>query len=93
MVDLFENPVHNAVRVFSCFSMSGNSVMCQGKMKFAKNVWKMSGNFTFEPDEARIIGLNVAFLLNSSNFRLQYCQGNMNLRQGNAREFLSVLNV
>ena len=31
------------VREFFFFSRSGNSVMCQGKMKFCKNVRKMSG--------------------------------------------------
>ena len=32
---------------FKVRELSGNSVMCQGKMKFCKNVREMSGNFTF----------------------------------------------
>ena len=60
--------------------------MSQGKMKFCKNVREMSGNFTFQPDEAGMFGPDVSFLLNPSNFRLQYCQGNLNLCQGNVRE-------
>ena len=40
-------------------------MMCQGKMKFCKNVWEMSVNFTFQPDEARMFGTNIFFLLNS----------------------------
>ena len=36
-----------------------------GKMKFCKNVREMSGNFTFQPDEAGLLGPNVSFLLNS----------------------------
>ena len=39
--------------------------MHQGKMKFCKNVREMSGNFTFQPDEAGMFGPNVSFLLNS----------------------------
>ena len=45
--------------------MSGNSVMCQRKMKFCKNVREMSGNFTFQPDEAGMFGPDVSILLNS----------------------------
>ena len=37
---------------FKVRELSGNSVMCQGKMKFCKNVREMSGNFTFQSDEA-----------------------------------------
>ena len=32
---------------FKVRELSGNSVMCQGKMKLFKNVREMSGNFTF----------------------------------------------
>ena len=32
---------------FKVRELSGNSVMCQGKMKFFKNIREMSGNFTF----------------------------------------------
>ena len=32
---------------FKVRELSGNSVMCQEKMKFCKNVREMSGNFTF----------------------------------------------
>ena len=39
--------------------------MCQGKMKFCKNVRERSGNFTFQTDEARIFGPDIFFLLNS----------------------------
>ena len=49
-------------------------------MKFCKNVREMSGNFTFQPDEAGMFGPNVFFF--PKNFWLQYCQGNLNLRQG-----------
>ena len=78
---------------FKVRDLSGNSVMCQGKMKFCKNVRKMSENFTFQPDEARIFDPDVSSLLHSLNFLLQYCQGNLNLHQGNVREFWSVLIV
>ena len=44
------------------FSRSGNSVLCQGKMKFCKNLREMSGNFTFWPDEARMFGPRYVFL-------------------------------
>ena len=72
--------------------LPGNSVMCQGKMKFCKkNVREMSGNFTFQPDEARMFCPDVFFLLNSLNFRLQYCQGNLNLRQGKVRKCQKIL--
>ena len=60
--------------------------MCRGKMKFCNNVRQMSGNFTLQLDEARIFGPDVSFLLNSSNFWLQYCLGNLNLCQGNVRK-------
>ena len=50
---------------FNVRELSGNSVMCQGKMKFCKNVREMSGNFTFQSDEAGMFGPNVSFLLNS----------------------------
>ena len=46
--------------------------MCRGKMKFCKNVREMSGNFTFQLDEARIFGPNISLLLNSTNFRLKF---------------------
>ena len=49
---------------FQVRELSGNSVMCQGKMKFCKNVREMSGNFTFQPDEARMFGTDMFFLLN-----------------------------
>ena len=45
--------------------LSENSVMCQGKMKFCKSVREMSGNFTFQLDEAWMFGPDVFFLLNS----------------------------
>ena len=35
-----------------------------GKIKFCKNIKEMSGNFTFQPDEARIFNPNVLFFLN-----------------------------
>ena len=35
--------------------------MCQGKMKFCKNVREISGNFKFWPDEARMFGPDVFF--------------------------------
>ena len=40
-------------------------------MKFCKNVREMSGNFTFQPDEAGMFGPDVSFLLilGSSNVR------------------------
>ena len=50
---------------FKVRELSGNSVMCQGKMKFCKNVREMSGNFTFQPGEAGMFGPDVSFLLNS----------------------------
>ena len=50
---------------FKVRELSGNYVMCQGKMKFCKNVREMSGNFTFQPDEPRIFGPDIFFLLNS----------------------------
>ena len=50
---------------FKVRELSGNSVMCQGKLKFGKNVREMSGNFTFQPDGARMFGPDVSFLLNS----------------------------
>ena len=34
-------------------------------MKFCKNIREMSGNITFQPDEAGMFGHNVSFLLNS----------------------------
>ena len=39
--------------------------MCQGKMKFCKNIREMSGNVTFQPNEAGMFGPDVSFLLNS----------------------------
>ena len=39
--------------------------MCQGRMKFCKNIREMSGNFTFEPDKVGMFGPDVSFLLNS----------------------------
>ena len=56
--------------------MSGK---CQGNLNFFKGIvrefcdvsgkneilQKMSGNFTFQPDEARMFGPGVSFLLNS----------------------------
>ena len=36
--------------------------MCQGKMKFCNNVREVSGNFTFQTDEARMFGPNVGGL-------------------------------
>ena len=36
--------------------------MCQGKMKFSKNVGEMSGNFRFRPDEAKMFGPWYIFL-------------------------------
>ena len=50
---------------FKVRELSGNSVTCQGKMKFCKNVREMSGNFTFQPNEAGMFGPNVSFSLNS----------------------------
>ena len=38
--------------------------MFQGKMKFCKTVREI-GNFTFQPDEAGMFGLDIFFLLNS----------------------------
>ena len=38
--------------------------------------------FTFQPEKLGYLVLDVSFLLNSSNFWLQYCQGNLNLHQG-----------
>ena len=35
--------------------------MCQRKMKFCKNVKEMSGNFTFQPDKARMLNTDVFF--------------------------------
>ena len=55
---------------FKVRKLSGNFVMCQGKMKFCKNVREMSGNFTFQTDEVRIFGPIIFFLLNSKKFRL-----------------------
>ena len=46
---------------FKVRELSGNSVMCQGKMKVCKNVREMSGNFTFRPDEARMFGALIYF--------------------------------
>ena len=43
-------------KFFKVRELSGNSVMCQGKMICCKNVRKMSGNFTFQPDEAGMFG-------------------------------------
>ena len=37
----------------------GNSVMCQGLMKFCKSVREISGNFTYQPDEARMFGPDI----------------------------------
>ena len=61
---------------------SYTSGKCQGNLLFFKvrelsgnSVAKMSGNFTFQSDKARIFGPDVSFLLNASNFRFQYCLG------------------
>ena len=51
--------------VFKVRELSGNFVMCKGKMKFCRNVNEMSGNFTFQPDEAGMFGPDIFFLLNS----------------------------
>ena len=56
---------HGNLNFFKVRELSGNSVMCQGKKKFSKNVSEMSGNFTFQPDEAGMFGPDVFFLLNS----------------------------
>ena len=53
------------IHIFKVRELSGNSVICQGKMKFCKNVREMSGNSIFQPDEARMFGPGVFFLLNS----------------------------
>ena len=53
------------VREIKIFSRSGKFCYVSGKMKFCKNVRKMSGNFTFQPDEAGMFGPEVSFLLNS----------------------------
>ena len=50
---------------FKVRELSENSVMCQGKMKFCKNVGEMSGNFTLQPDEAAMFGPDIFFLLNT----------------------------
>ena len=50
---------------FKVRELSGNSVICQGKMKFCKNVREMSGNFTFHTDEVGMFGPNVSSSLNS----------------------------
>ena len=50
---------------FMIRELSGNSMMCQGEKKICKNIRKMSGNFTFQPYEARMFGPDVSFLLNS----------------------------
>ena len=50
---------------FKVRELSGNSVMCQGKIKFCKNVREMSRNFTFQPDEGGMFGPDMSFLLNS----------------------------
>ena len=54
------------------------AAMCQAKMKFCKNTREMLGYFTFPPDEAKMF---VFFMLNSLNFQLCYCQGNLNISQ------------
>ena len=68
---------------FKVRELSGNSVMSQEKMKFCKNVRKMSRNVAFQPDE--------------TSFWLQYCQGKLEFTSGkcqkNVREVWSVLNV
>ena len=46
---------------FKVRELSGNSVMCWGKMKFCNNVMEMSGNFTFQADEAGMFGPYVSF--------------------------------
>ena len=39
---------------FKLRELSGNSMLCQGKVKFCINLRDMSGNFTFQSNEARI---------------------------------------
>ena len=47
---------------FKVMELSGNSVMCRGENEFFS---KMSGNLVAQPDESRIFGPDVFFLLNS----------------------------
>ena len=68
--------------------------MLSGKHKILqKDVEEMSGNFTFQPDEARMFGPRCIYNAKFIKFVAPYCQGNLNLCQGHVREFWSVLNV
>ena len=51
---------------FKVRELSGNYVMGQGRMKFCKNIKEMSGNFTFQPDEAGMFGIFLAKLIKFS---------------------------
>ena len=82
---------------FKVKELSGNSVICQGKMKCCKNVREMSENFTFRPDEARMFGPRYIFLAKFIKFlalilswKFEFMSGKS---QGNVREFWSILNV
>ena len=70
--------------------------MCQGKMKFCKNVREKSGNFTFQPDEDSMLS-NVFFLAKFIKFVVPILSGKFEFTseksQGNVREFRSILNV
>ena len=65
--------------------------MFQGKKKFCKNVRKMSGNFTFQPDEAVMFGPDVSVLLNFIKFLAPVLSGKFEFMsgkcQGIVREF------
>ena len=76
---------------FNFFSRSGN---CQGIFWSVRETWnivRISGNFTFQSCKSLDVWawwLGVHFML---NFWHQYCQVNLNLCQGNVREFCSIL--
>ena len=71
--------------------------MCQGKMKFCKNVREMSGNFTFQPDEAGVFGPDVSFFAKFIKFSAPILSGKFEFVsrkcQGIVREVWSVLHV
>ena len=74
--------------------------MCQVEMKFCKNVREMSGNFTFQPDEAGIFGPDVSFFAKFIKFSAPILSGKFEFVremsgncQGIVREFWLVLNV
>ena len=61
--------------------------MCQGKMKFCKNVREMLGNFTFQPDEARMFGRCI-FFVKFIKFSAPILSGKFEFLSGNCQGIL-----